>query len=47
MQTVQVILIFVVLFGAVALMMTKKLPAILALPLIGILYRRRALHDPR
>ena len=37
MQTVQVILIFVVLFGAVALMMTKKLPAILALPLIGIL----------
>ena len=37
MQTVQVILIFVVLFGAVTLMMTKKLPAILALPLIGIL----------
>lgn len=37
MQILQVILIFVVLFGAVALMMTKKLPAILALPLIGIL----------
>ena len=37
MQTVQVILIFVVLFGAIALMMTKKLPAILALPLIGVL----------
>lgn len=37
METLQVILIFAVLFGAVALMMTKKLPAILALPLIGIL----------
>ncbi len=37
MSTVQVILILVVFFGAIALMMTKKLPAILALPLIGIL----------
>ena len=37
METLQVILIFAVLIGAVALMMTKKLPAILALPLIGIL----------
>ncbi|MDK2813826.1 MAG: hypothetical protein PWQ08_1081 [Clostridiales bacterium] len=37
MSVVQVILILVVFFGAIALMMTKKLPAILALPLIGIL----------
>lgn len=37
MATVQVILIFAVLIGSVLLMMTKKLPAILALPMIGIL----------
>ncbi len=37
MLNLQVILILVVFFGAIALMMTKKLPAILALPLIGIL----------
>ncbi|MDD4849110.1 MAG: transporter [Gemmiger sp.] len=37
MINVQVILILVVFFGAIVLMMTKKLPAILALPLIGIL----------
>lgn len=36
MSTVQVILILAIFFGAIALMMTKKLPAILALPLIGI-----------
>lgn len=37
MSTVQVVLILAVFFGAIALMMAKKLPAILALPLIGIL----------
>lgn len=37
MATVQLILILVVLVGGVALMMTKKLPAILAMPLMGIL----------
>lgn len=37
MATLQVILIFAVFIAGVALMMTKKLPAILALPLMGIL----------
>lgn len=37
MATVQVILILAVFIGGVALMMTKKMPAILALPLMGIL----------
>lgn len=37
MSIVQVVLILAVFFGAIALMMAKKLPAILALPLIGIL----------
>lgn len=37
MATVQLILIFAVFIAGVALMMTKKLPAILALPLMGIL----------
>ena len=37
MATVQVILILAVFAAGVALMMTKKLPAILALPLMGIL----------
>ena len=37
MATLQVILIFAIFIAGVALMMTKKLPAILALPLMGIL----------
>lgn len=37
MQTLQVILILAVFLGGVVLMMTKKLPAILALPCMGIL----------
>lgn len=37
MDTFRLILILVVFFGSIALMMTKKLPAILALPMIGIL----------
>ena len=37
MATLQVILIFAVFVAGVVLMMTKKLPAILALPLMGIL----------
>lgn len=37
MQTLQVILILAVFLAGVALMMTKKLPAILALPVMGIL----------
>ena len=37
MATVQVILILAVFIGGVALMMTKKMPAILALPVMGIL----------
>lgn len=37
MATLQVILIFAVFIAGVVLMMTKKLPAILALPLMGIL----------
>ncbi|SFG16318.1 transporter [Oribacterium sp. WCC10] len=37
MQTLQVILILAVFVAGVALMMTKKLPAILALPVMGIL----------
>ncbi|MFD1441356.1 transporter [Lacticaseibacillus hegangensis] len=37
MDTVRLILILLVFFGGIALMMSKKLPAILALPLIGIL----------
>lgn len=37
MVTLQVILIFAIFIAGVALMMTKKLPAILALPLMGIL----------
>jgi len=36
-STIQVILILVVFVAAIALMMTKKLPVILALPLLGIL----------
>ncbi len=37
MATLQVILIFAIFIAGVVLMMTKKLPAILALPLMGIL----------
>ena len=37
METLQVILIFAIFIAGVVLMMTKKLPAILALPLMGIL----------
>ena len=37
MATLQIVLILVVFLGGVALMMTKKLPAILALPCMGIL----------
>ena len=37
MATLQLVLIFAVFIAGVALMMTKKLPAILALPLMGIL----------
>ncbi len=37
MQTLQVILILAVFIAGVVLMMTKKLPAILALPVMGIL----------
>ena len=37
MATVQLVLIFVVFLGGVALMMTKKMPAILALPCMGVL----------
>lgn len=37
MATLQVILIFAIFVAGVVLMMTKKLPAILALPLMGIL----------
>lgn len=37
MGNVQVILILVVFIAGIALMMTKKLPAILALPLLGVL----------
>ncbi|MCI6844952.1 MAG: hypothetical protein MR874_09410 [Coriobacteriaceae bacterium] len=37
MATLQVVLILVVFAGGVVLMMTKKMPAILALPLMGIL----------
>ena len=37
MENVQVILILVVFIAGIALMMTKKLPAILALPLLGVL----------
>lgn len=37
MAIVQVVLILVVLLGGVVLMMTKKLPAILAMPMMGIL----------
>lgn len=37
MATLQVILILAVFLGGVALMMTKKLPAILALPCMGII----------
>lgn len=37
MQTFQLIVIIAIFLGGVALMMTKKLPAILALPIMGIL----------
>lgn len=37
MSVVQVIFILIVFFGGIALMMTKKMSAVLALPLIGIL----------
>ena len=37
MQTLQIILIFAIFFAGAYLMMTKKLPAILALPIMGIL----------
>lgn len=37
MQTLQIILIFAIFFVGAYLMMTKKLPAILALPIMGIL----------
>ncbi len=37
MATLQVILIFAIFIAGVVLMMTKKLPAILALPLMGVL----------
>ena len=37
MATLQVILIFAIFIAGVVLMMTKKLPAILALPLMGLL----------
>lgn len=37
MQTLQIILIFAIFFAGSYLMMTKKLPAILALPIMGIL----------
>lgn len=37
MNTLRIVLIAVIFFGSIALMMTKKLPAILALPMIGIL----------
>jgi hypothetical protein len=37
LATIQLLLIFVVFIGGVALMMTKKMPAILALPCMGIL----------
>lgn len=37
MAIVQIVLILVVLLGGVVLMMTKKLPAILAMPMMGIL----------
>lgn len=37
MQTLQVIVILAIFLAGVALMMTKKMPAILALPCMGIL----------
>ena len=37
MQTFQLIVIIAIFLGGVALMMTKKLPAILALPIMGVL----------
>ena len=37
MQTLQIILIFAIFFAGAYVMMTKKLPAILALPIMGIL----------
>lgn len=37
MDTLRVVLILAVFFGAIGLMMSKKMPALLALPLMGIL----------
>lgn len=37
METLRLVLILAILLGGVALMMTKKLPAILAMPIMGIL----------
>ena len=37
METIRLVLVLAILLGGVALMMTKKLPAILAMPIMGIL----------